>query len=126
MPVITRSGGQGLNEQGPPGPAGPQGPKGDTGEQEPAGPPGPNKDIDTIQRLSEPVVITPGATDHGTATCNPDEKVTGGGFTTSGNLNVITSLREGDHNEWVSGATNPTSQDGTIRAVVEYAKLIEV
>lgn len=84
------------------------------------------KDIDTIQRLSEPVVITPGATDHGTATCNPDEKVTGGGFTTSDNLNVITSLREGDHNEWVSGATNPTSQDGTIRAVVECAKLIDV
>ena len=141
-PIVSNTGGQG--QQGPPGP---QGPKGDTGEQGlkgdtgatgpqgPAGPQGPqgeqgeqgpDKDIQTLQRASEPMVIHPGATDHATATCNPDEKVTGGGFTGTGGLDLITNLRDGDTNDWDAGAENPTSQDKSIIAVVECAKLVDV
>lgn len=111
-PIVSNAGGQG--QQGPPGPRGPPGPPGLVEDL----------DIETTQRGSEPVIIHPGATDHATASCNPDEKITGGGFTTSGNLDVITSLREGDTNDWVAGANNPSSQDGTIIAVVECAKLV--
>jgi hypothetical protein len=108
---------------GPPGPKGDAGDPGPQGEQGEQGPTGPVGDIETVQRISEGVVIHPGATDHATASCNPDEKVTGGGFTTGGGLEIITNLREGDNNEWVAGANNPTSQDRIIFAVVECAKL---
>jgi hypothetical protein len=59
-----------------------------------------------------------------TSTCEPDEKVTGGGFGATSGLDLITSLRDGDTNDWVAGAENPTSQDKTITAFVECAKVV--
>jgi hypothetical protein len=108
----------------PPGPQGPPGQQGPPGEQGPPGPPGPTANIETIQRESEQVVIHPGAVDHATATCNPDEKVTGGGFSGSPGLDHVTSLRDGDTNDWVAGAVNPTSQDKIIISFVECAKVV--
>jgi hypothetical protein len=106
------------------GPPGPEGPPGEQGPPGPPGPPGPVANIETIQRGSEPVVIHPGATDHATATREPDEVVTGGGFSATSGLDLITSLRDGDLNNWVAGAENPTSQDKQIIALVECVMVV--
>jgi hypothetical protein len=50
--------------------------------------------------------------------------VTGGGFSATSGLDLITSLRDGDLNNWVAGAENPTSQDKQIIALVECAKVV--
>jgi hypothetical protein len=62
------------NREGAPGPAGPQGPQGDPGPQGEEGPPGPAN----VRLVAES--IQSGQGQEVTATCDPGEKVTGGGF----------------------------------------------
>lgn len=83
---------------------GPQGPKGETGEQGPQGIQGEqgpsgsveNLKIKTTPRISEQMIIQPGANDFATASCNSNEILTGGGCVASPGLEVVSDQMEGD------------------------------
>jgi hypothetical protein len=101
-PIVSNSGGEG--EQGPPGPPGSKGDKGDVGLQGPAGPKGdtgatgsqgpqgpqgiqgiqgpagPDKELQVRSVAGNSVTIPSGQTRTATASCDPDEVVTGGGI----------------------------------------------
>ena len=133
--------------QGPPGPAGPpgppgepgpagqngtQGPIGPAGEQGPPGPPGPPGEPGpagpeipamnlTIRNMEGQIVPLTGVA-QSLATCNPDELVTGGGFTiTNGPGVVLSSAPQG--NSWIVVAANPFGfGNSSLQAFAECAK----
>ena len=87
-----------IGPQGPEGPQGEQGPIGPTGlqgEQGPTGPAGPQGDPGVIDfyKVQNTESIAAGVTDSCTAACNEGDKVTGGGYSTTGfnSFNVQTS-----------------------------------
>jgi Collagen triple helix repeat (20 copies) len=127
--------------QGPPGPTGPpgppgepgpagqngtQGPIGPAGEQGPPGPPGPpGPEIPamnlTIRNMEGQVVPLTGIA-QSLASCNPDELVTGGGFTiTDGPGVVLSSAPQGS--SWIVVAANPFGfGNSSLQAFAECAK----
>jgi Collagen triple helix repeat (20 copies) len=110
-------------EQGPPGPQGEQGPPGPQGEQGPTGPTGA-----AAQAMNFTVRNVPGQIEslrgiaQSVATCNPDELVTGGGFSiTNGPGIVLSSTPQGD--SWIVIAANPfTFGNSSVQAFAECAK----
>ena len=127
--------------QGPPGPTGPQGPPGEpgpagqngtqgpigpAGEQGPPGPPGPpGPEIPamnlTIRNMEGQIVPLTGIA-QSLATCNPDELVTGGGFSiTNGPGVVLSSAPQGS--SWIVVAANPFGfGNSSLQAFAECAK----
>lgn len=115
--------------QGPPGPMGPLGPPGPRGEQ---GPPGPQGEQgppgSAAQAMNFTVRSVPGqlvslsGIAQSVATCNPDELVTGGGFSiTNGPGIVLSSTPQGD--SWIVLAANPfTFGNSSVQAFAECAK----
>ena len=103
--------------QGPPGPMGPPGPQGEQG------PPGPAAQAMkfTVRNVPGQLVSLSGIT-QSVATCNPDELVTGGGFSiTNGPGIVLSSTPQGD--SWIVLAANPfTLGNSSVQAFAECAK----
>ena len=133
--------------QGPPGPPGPQGlagPKGDTGAigpQGPAGPqgsqgiqgqqgpPGPDKELEVRSVAGNSVNIPSGQTRTATASCDPDEVVTGGGIRAVDGINTVnpTHVFQGIHgspNTFELTYTNIGGGEATIQVFAECAKLV--
>jgi hypothetical protein len=69
-------------------------------------------------------MIRPGANDFATATCEPDEVLTGGGYIASPVLRVVSNVRDGDSNSWLAGASNEGSTNQIIVAVAQCAKIV--
>ena len=138
---MTNSASAQLFYQGPPGPTGPQGPPGEpgpagqngtqgpigpAGEQGPPGPPGPpGPEIPamnlTIRNMEGQLVPLTGIA-QSLATCNPDELVTGGGFSiTNGPGVVLSSAPQGS--SWIVVAANPFGfGNSSLQAFAECAK----
>lgn len=130
--------------QGPPGPQGLAGPKGDTGAigpQGPAGPqgsqgiqgqqglPGPEKELEVRSVAGNSVNIPSGQTRTATASCDPDEVVTGGGIRAVDGINTVnpTHLFQGIHgspNTFELTYTNIGGGEATIQVFAECAKLV--
>jgi hypothetical protein len=116
--------------QGPPGPMGPLGPVGPAGpqgEQGPAGergPPGPAAQAMnfTVRNVPGQLVSLNGIA-QSVATCNPDELVTGGGFSiTNGPGIILSSTPQGD--SWIVSAANPfTFGNSSVQAFAECAMI---
>lgn len=81
---------------GPQGPAGPQGSQGIQGQQ---GPPGPEKELEVRSVAGNSVNIPSGQTRTATASCDPDEVVTGGGIRAVDGIHTVnpTHLFQGIH-----------------------------
>jgi hypothetical protein len=115
--------------QGPPGPTGPPGPPGQNGTQGtigPAGeqgPPGPEiPAMNLVIRNMEGQIVPLTGIAQSLATCNPDELVTGGGFTiTDGPGVVLSSAPQGS--SWIVVAANPFGfGNSSLQAFAECAK----
>jgi|SRR5215218_2437523 hypothetical protein len=104
--------------QGPPGQNGTQGPPG------PMGPPGPAAQAMnlTIRNVPGSIVSLAGLT-QSVATCNPDESVTGGGYSiTNGPGIVLSSALQG--NSWIVHAVNPFAfGNSSVQAFAECASI---
>jgi hypothetical protein len=114
-------------EQGPPGPQGEQGPPGQNGTQGPPGPMGPPGPAAqamnlTIRNVPGSIVSLAGLT-QSVATCNPDESVTGGGYSiTNGPGIVLSSALQG--NSWIVHAVNPFAfGNSSVQAFAECASI---
>jgi len=112
---------------GPPGPQGEQGPPGQNGTQGPPGPMGPPGPAAqamnlTIRNVPGSIVSLAGLT-QSVATCNPDESVTGGGYSiTNGPGIVLSSALQG--NSWIVHAVNPFAfGNSSVQAFAECASI---
>lgn len=142
---IGPQGPQGLT--GPQGPVGPEGDTGDTGPQGPQGvqgvqgqqgeqgPPGPNKELEVRQAEGDIVTVPPLSSADATASCNPDEVVTGGGFNyvpfsgdpPTGFVDLESAGSPVGATTWLISAFNDdVNSDHTIQAFAECAKLVDV
>jgi hypothetical protein len=115
-----------AGEQGPPGPPGPPGQNGTQGTIGPAGeqgPPGPEiPAMNLIIRNMEGQIVPLTGIAQSLATCNPDELVTGGGFSiTNGPGVVLSSAPQGS--SWIVVAANPFGfGNSSLQAFAECAK----
>ena len=111
---------------GPQGPAGPQGSQGIQGQQ---GPPGPDKELEVRSVAGNSVNIPSGQTRTATASCDPDEVVTGGGIRAVDGINTVnpTHVFQGIHgspNTFELTYTNIGGGEATIQVFAECAKLV--
>lgn len=111
---------------GPQGPAGPQGSQGIRGQQ---GPPGPEKKLEVRSVAGNSVNIPSGQTRTATASCDPDEVVTGGGIRAVDGINTVnpTHVFQGIHgspNTFELTYTNIGGGEATIQVFAECAKLV--
>jgi hypothetical protein len=111
---------------GPQGPAGPQGSQGIQGQQ---GPPGPDKELEVRSVAGNSINIPSGQTRTATASCDPDEMVTGGGIRAVDGINTVnpTHVFQGIHgspNTFELTYTNIGGGEATIQVFAECAKLV--
>src|SRR5215208_745528 len=116
-----------AGQQGPPGPPGPpgqngtQGPTGPAGEQ---GPPGPEiPAMNLIIRNMEGQIVPLTGIAQSLATCNPDELVTGGGFSITNGPGVVLSSAPQQGSSWIVVAANPFGfGNSSLQAFAECVK----
>jgi hypothetical protein len=120
--------------QGPKGDTGPQGPKGDTGPQGPKGDTGPQgvpgaDGVSGIRVQSASTTATANSQVAGTLFCNPGEKVTGGGLTTSAantappaGVYVASSGPTSDGTGWTGAITNTSGSTVPVTLYIICAK----
>ncbi len=95
------------------------------------GPPGPDKELQVRTVSGDARVVSPGGTGSSTASCEPDEVATGGGFLWDGLGNIENSKIQDTlaaPNEWVATDDNPASNTAAdvIEAHAVCAKLVDV
>ena len=108
-------------EPGPPGQNGTQGPTGPAGEQ---GPPGPEiPAMNLIIRNMEGQIVPLTGIAQSLATCNPDELVTGGGFSITNGPGVVLSSAPQQGSSWIVVAANPFGfGNSSLQAFAECVK----
>ena len=113
--------------QGPKGDAGPQGPQGIQGEQGPQGPQGiqgPKSNQTLNLRQVEGNVVTGALGFPSIASCNSDEKVTGGGYTLINDVGLVTYISsKAVGNSWQVEGKSAGSVPTLIQAYAECAEL---
>lgn len=113
-----------IGKQGQPGLAGPVGPRGAQGIQGIQGLPGTTKNITIRDVVSPPIKIIGIVISK--ASCNSDEKLTGGGFSIDGGFGIILASAP-LNNSWVARAANPFDiSRGDVGNITAYATCIKL
>jgi hypothetical protein len=76
------------------------------------------------QRIGLSKTVTPGQVGIVAVTCNPGEIATGGGYTSSQNIIVASSLAGNSNTGWLVNAFNNSTQNGILAAIAECASLV--
>ena len=89
----------------------------------PTPPPAPAA-LHVTQRIGLSKTVTPGQVGIVAVTCNPGEIATGGGYTSSQNIIVASSLAGNSNTGWLVNAFNNSTQNGILAAIAECASLV--
>ncbi|HZD83555.1 MAG TPA: hypothetical protein VE076_11825 [Nitrososphaeraceae archaeon] len=89
----------------------------------PTPPPAPAA-LHVTQRIGLSKTVTPGQVGIVAVTCNPGEIATGGGYTSSQNIVVASSLAGNSNTGWLVNAFNNSTQNGILAAIAECASLV--
>lgn len=87
-------------------------------------PPTPAPALHVTQRIGLSKTVTPGQVGIVAVTCNPGEIATGGGYTSSENIIVASSLAGNSNTGWLVNAFNNSTQNGILAAIAECASLV--
>jgi hypothetical protein len=87
-------------------------------------PPTPPPALHVTQRIGLSKTVTPGQVGTVAVTCNPGEIATGGGYTSSENIIVASSLAGNSNTGWLVNAFNNSTQNGILAAIAECASLV--
>jgi hypothetical protein len=87
-------------------------------------PPTPPPALHVTQRIGLSKTVTPGQVGIVAVTCNPGEIATGGGYTSSENIIVASSLAGNSNAGWLVNAFNNSTQNGILAAIAECASLV--
>lgn len=87
-------------------------------------PPRPAPALHVTQRIGLSKTVTPGQVGIVAVTCNPGEIATGGGYTSSENIIVASSLAGNSNTGWLVNAFNNSTQNGILAAIAECASLV--
>lgn len=80
--------------------------------------------LHVTQRIGLSKTVTPGQVGIVAVTCNPGEIATGGGYTSSQNIIVASSLAGNSNTGWLVNAFNNSTQNGILAAIAECASLV--
>jgi hypothetical protein len=80
--------------------------------------------LHVTQRIGLSKTVTPGQVGIVAVTCNPGEIATGGGYTSSQNIIVASSLAGNSNTGWLINAFNNSTQNGILAAIAECASLV--
>jgi hypothetical protein len=80
--------------------------------------------LHVTQRIGLSKTITPGQVGIVAVRCNPGEIATGGGYTSSQNIIVASSLAGNSNTGWLVNAFNNSTQNGILAAIAECASLV--
>ena len=80
--------------------------------------------LHVTQRIGISKTVTPGQVGIVAVTCNPGEIATGGGYTSSQNIIVASSLAGNSNTGWLVNAFNNSTQNGILAAIAECASLV--
>ena len=80
--------------------------------------------LHVTQRIGISKTVIPGQVGIVAVTCNPGEIATGGGYTSSQNIIVASSLAGNSNTGWLVNAFNNSTQNGILAAIAECASLV--
>jgi hypothetical protein len=80
--------------------------------------------LHVTQRIGLSKTITPGDVGIVSVSCNPGEIATGGGYTSSENIIIASSLAGNSNTGWLVNAFNNSTQNGILAAIAECASLV--
>jgi len=80
--------------------------------------------LHVTQRIGLSKTVIPGQVGIVAVTCNPGEIATGGGYTSSQNIIVASSLAGNSNTGWLVNAFNNSTQNGILAAIAECASLV--
>lgn len=80
--------------------------------------------LHVVQRIGLSKTITPSEVGIVAVACNLGEIVTGGGYTSSANIMVTSSLAGNSNTGWLVNAFNNSTQNGVLAAIAECASLV--
>ncbi len=80
--------------------------------------------LHVTQRIGLSKTITPGEVGIVAVACNQGEIATGGGYTSSANIIVASSLAGNSNTGWLVNAFNNSTQNGVLAAIAECASLV--
>jgi len=86
--------------------------------------PNPPPALHVTQRIGLSKTVTPGQVGIVAVSCNPGEIATGGGYTSSENIIVASSLAGNSNTAWLVNAFNNSTQNGILAAIAECASLV--
>jgi hypothetical protein len=86
--------------------------------------PTPPPALHVTQRIGLSKTVTPGQVGIVAVSCNPGEIATGGGYTSSENIIVASSLAGNSNTAWLVNAFNNSTQNGILAAIAECASLV--